>query len=292
MKAHSLFIVFLVSLGLLVPLAIGLRGCDYYTTPVADRPFHSQYEQLKPSGVESHGYGIVGSLLIMTGVAMYSSRKRLSFLRGVGPIRTFLTVHIFLCLLGPSLILYHTTFKFGGLVAVSLWSMLAVVSSGVIGRYLYTQIPKSMQGQELTEGEMAQESEMLRQTLLASSGMSADDLDRLDSLARSRSGRNRSGVLGVLIHALTFDLHRRWQLKVYRQELQRSQGVGTASSPSLPSRPAALRVAQPYGDARTVAASFPPLACDPSPVHHRDVRDPLHSCGGRDRVRLLVGVVT
>jgi hypothetical protein len=226
LKAHTLFIVFLVSLGLLVPLAIGLRGCDYYTTPVADRPFHSQYEQLKPSGVESHGYGIVGSLLIMTGVAMYSSRKRLSFLRGVGPIRTFLTVHIFLCLLGPSLILYHTTFKFGGLVAVSLWSMLAVVSSGVIGRYLYTQIPKSMQGQELTEGEMAQESEMLRQTLLASSGMSAEDLDRLDTLARSRSGRTRSGVLGVLIHALTFDLHRRWQLKVYRQELQRSRVSG------------------------------------------------------------------
>jgi hypothetical protein len=226
MKTHTLFVVFLVCLGLLVPLAIGLRGCDYYRTPVADRPFHPQYEQLKPSGLESHGYGIVGSLLIMTGVAMYSSRKRLSFLRGVGPIRTFLTVHIFLCLLGPSLVLYHTTFKFGGLVAVSVWSMLAVVLSGVIGRYLYTQIPKSLQGQELTEGEMAQESEMLRQTLLASSGMSAEELDRLDSLARARPDRTRTGVLGVLIHSLTFDFHRRRQLRVYRHELQRSRVSG------------------------------------------------------------------
>jgi hypothetical protein len=225
-KAHSLFIVFLVSLGLLVPLAIGLRGCDYYRTPVADRPFHPQYEQLKPSGVESHGYGIVGSLMIMTGVAMYSSRKRLTFLRGAGPIRTFLTVHIFLCLLGPSLILYHTTFKFGGLVAVSVWSMLAVVFSGVVGRYLYTQIPKTLQGQEMTEGEMTQESEFLRQTLLASSGMTAEALDRLDALAHSRSGTARRGILGVLVHALTFDLHRRWQLKVYRQELQRSRVSG------------------------------------------------------------------
>lgn len=226
MKAHTLFIVFLVSLGLLVPLAIGLRGCDYYRTPVADRPFHPQYEQLKPSGVESHGYGIVGSLMIMSGVAMYSSRKRLAFLRGAGPIRTFLTVHIFLCLLGPSLILYHTTFKFGGLVAVSLWSMLAVVFSGVVGRYLYTQIPKTLQGQEMTEGEMTRESEFLRQTLLASSGMSAEALDRLDALAHPRSGRVRHGILGVVVHALTFDLHRRWQLKVYRQELQRSRVSG------------------------------------------------------------------
>jgi hypothetical protein len=104
--------------------------------------------------------------------------------------------------------------------------MLAVVFSGVIGRYLYTQIPKSLQGQELTEGEMAQESELLRQTLLASSGMSAEELDRLDSLARSRSGKARSGVLGVLIHSLTFDLRRRWQLKVYRQELERSRVSG------------------------------------------------------------------
>jgi hypothetical protein len=29
-----------------------------------------------------------------------------------------------------------TTFKIGGLVAVSFWSMVAVVASGVLGRYL------------------------------------------------------------------------------------------------------------------------------------------------------------
>ncbi len=225
-KAHVLFVVILVSLALLIPLTIGLRGCDYYTTPVVERPFHPRYEQLKPSGVESHGYGIVGSLMIMTGVAMYSSRKRLGFLRNTGPIRTFLTVHIFLCLLGPALVIFHTTFKFGGIVAVSVWSMLAVVASGVIGRYLYNQIPKTMQGQEMSEGDMTRESDMLRQALLDQTGLSPADLDRIEALVHARDGKRHMGIFGALIDGLTFDLHRRRQLRFFRQELERSRLSG------------------------------------------------------------------
>ncbi len=226
MKAHILFIVVLIAVALLVPLAIGLRGCDYYTTPEAERPFHPRYEVMKPSGVESHGYGIVGSLMIIGGVAMYASRKRLPFFRNAGPIRTYLSVHIFLCLLGPSLIVYHTTFKFGGLVAVSLWSMLAVVASGVIGRYLYVQIPKTIQGQEMTEGEMTKESDVLRQTLLATSGLAPADLEQMEALVHSRDGKRHAGILGVLLDGLTFDLHRRRQLRLFRQEFERSRISG------------------------------------------------------------------
>ncbi|RPI66927.1 MAG: hypothetical protein EHM47_15715 [Ignavibacteriales bacterium] len=47
------------------------------------------------------------------------------------------------------LVLYHTSFKFGGIVAVSFWSMAAVVFSGVIGRFIYVQIPRTIQGKEL-----------------------------------------------------------------------------------------------------------------------------------------------
>ena len=40
------------------------------------------------------------------------------------------------------LVLFHTAFKFGGIVAVSFWSMVAVFLSGIIGRFIYIQIPK------------------------------------------------------------------------------------------------------------------------------------------------------
>lgn len=52
------------------------------------------------------------------------------------------------------MVLFHTAFKFGGIVAISFWSMVAVVASGVIGRFIYNQIPRSIQGQELTLGEV------------------------------------------------------------------------------------------------------------------------------------------
>ncbi len=221
MKAHSLFFAFLIALALLVPLAIGLRGCDYYRTPLGERPFHPQYERLKPSGIESHGYGIIGSLLIFTGVVLYSSRKRLRFLRGAGPISVYLQFHIAVCLLGPVLVLYHTTFKFGGLVAVSVWSMLAVVFSGVIGRYLYRQIPRSLQGHEMTQAEMDHESAQMRATLLSTSGMPPETLDQLDALVLSRESGGGRGFLAYLRQVVTFDLRTRWRVNLYRGELRR-----------------------------------------------------------------------
>src|SRR5512135_2149039 len=164
-SVHLVFVMFLVLIAVTSTIVIGIRGFSYYTTPLEQRPFHAQYESLKPTGLEGHAFGIFGSLMIMVGVAMYSSRKRLRVFGGLGRIKHWLEFHIFLCLLGPILVLYHTTFKFGGLVAVSFWSMSAVVLSGVIGRYLYVQIPKGMQGNELSVADLNAENEKLSATL-------------------------------------------------------------------------------------------------------------------------------
>jgi hypothetical protein len=81
-------------------------------------------------------------------------RKRLRIFSRIGVLKHWLEFHIFLCTLGPFLILFHTTFKFGGLVAVSFWSMVAVFLSGIIGRYIYLQIPHSIEGKELSLSEI------------------------------------------------------------------------------------------------------------------------------------------
>jgi hypothetical protein len=52
------------------------------------------------------------------------------------------------------LVLFHTTFKFGGIVSFGFWSLAIVWSSGVIGRFLYIQIPHSIEGRELTLREI------------------------------------------------------------------------------------------------------------------------------------------
>jgi len=81
-------------------------------------------------------------------------RKRSRVLGRFGLLKHWLEFHIFLCTLGPVLILFHTSFKFGGIVAVSFWSMVAVFLSGVVGRFIYIQIPRTIEGRELSLNEV------------------------------------------------------------------------------------------------------------------------------------------
>jgi hypothetical protein len=155
--SHKIFLLFLFLIGATAVLSLSVRGCDYYLTPLEKRAFRSDYADMKPSGDHSHGLGIIGTLMIMTGVTTYSTRKRVRKLWNIGRLSYWLEFHIFLCLLGPILIVYHTTFKAGGIASISLWTMLSVVSSGVIGRYLYNQIPRNMKGANLTYEEIARE---------------------------------------------------------------------------------------------------------------------------------------
>jgi hypothetical protein len=132
----------------------GYVGFDFYTMPVEQRFFHPKYGWFKPSGLFGHGLGIVGTILITIGVILYIARKKYGFLGRLIRLRHMLEFHIFLCTLGPIMVLFHTTFKFGGIVSVAFWSMVAVVLSGVIGRYIHVRIPRNVEGHEMTLHEV------------------------------------------------------------------------------------------------------------------------------------------
>jgi len=125
-------------------------GYSYYSTPLDQRYFHAAHQLLKPSGLVGHGLGIIGSLMIVIGVFTYMARKRIKRFSRIGILKYWLEFHIFLCTLGPILVMYHTAFKFGGLVSIGFWCMVAVVLSGVIGRFIYLQIPRTIEGRMLT----------------------------------------------------------------------------------------------------------------------------------------------
>ncbi|MFV0591276.1 MAG: hypothetical protein ACK5M7_07820 [Draconibacterium sp.] len=160
--AHKIYLGFLVSVILLTFFTLTFYGAGYYLTPLHDRPVHPKHELLKPTGLIGHGIGILGSAFMLIGVFGYMARKRIRRLSRLGVLRNWLEFHIFLCTLGPILVLFHTSFKFGGLVAVSFWSMVAVVASGVIGRFIYLQIPRTIEGRELSLNELnSLESELI-----------------------------------------------------------------------------------------------------------------------------------
>lgn len=148
--AHRVFVIILVTIVLMTLIALIYKGISYYRTSLEERFYHTENNLLKPSGVLGHGFGIVGSFLMVTGVVTYMARKRYRIFSRLGILKHWLEFHIFLCTLGPILILFHTAFKFGGLVAISFWSMVSVFISGIIGRFIYIQIPRTIEGQELS----------------------------------------------------------------------------------------------------------------------------------------------
>lgn len=148
-SVHRLYVGSFFAAGIAAAVLLAVHGYQYYTTPTEERFFQSTHDLLKPSGTLGHGLGILGTLMMIFGVAIYMIRKRMKVFFGWGYLKHWLEFHIFLCSVGPILVLYHTAFKFGGIVAVSFWSMAAVVFSGVIGRFIYVQIPRTIQGQEL-----------------------------------------------------------------------------------------------------------------------------------------------
>ncbi len=153
-NVHRIYIGVFVLLVLLTLAALIYMGSSYYSTTLEERFYHPDHANLKPSGALGHGLGIIGTLLIVIGVTIYMVRKRVKRYRSVGVLKHWLEFHIFLCSIGPVMVLFHTAFKFGGIVSVSFWSMVAVVLSGIIGRFIYIQIPRTIEGRELSLNEV------------------------------------------------------------------------------------------------------------------------------------------
>lgn len=68
----------------------------------------------------------------------------------------WLQFHIFTGLVGPYMVLLHTSWKFNGIAGVTTLFTAIIVISGFIGRYIFTRIPRTMDGLEI-EDTLSQE---------------------------------------------------------------------------------------------------------------------------------------
>jgi hypothetical protein len=90
--------------------------------------------------------GIAGSLMMLL-LLLYPLRKRVRFLRGLGAVPMWFRSHMFLGIIGPTLIIFHANFRAHSLNAsVALFFMLTIVASGIIGRYLFAKIHMGLYG--------------------------------------------------------------------------------------------------------------------------------------------------
>jgi hypothetical protein len=135
-----------ITLAVLMVLAAVLtwRGYSFYRASLADRFQHPEYRTLNPHGLIGHGYGMVGTALILTNL-LYLVRRRIARIAPtwIGSMKTWLNMHVFTGLVGSLLILFHSAFQLRTpIVTVASASLAIVVFTGLIGLYLYALVPK------------------------------------------------------------------------------------------------------------------------------------------------------
>lgn len=203
---HFLLAAGYVLAGLML-LTLAIYGFDYYLLDPARRPFSLQHQVLKPNGSLGLWLGVLGFGMFLI-IFLYPLRKRWPWLKSKGSTRHWLDFHVLLGLTAPLVIAFHASFKFRGIAGVAFWIMSAVALSGVVGRYLYGQIPRSLNAAELSLQEARDLQAEITGQLAAQQVVPADALAtlfRLPSADRIKS----APMVFVLCSMLIVDLQRK-----------------------------------------------------------------------------------
>lgn len=218
-----------VAVWLLVAVGAFIMGAPYYLASPADRAFSDLHDLYAPTGAVGHSLGYIGTLMIAIGVAAYMVRKRARVLHRVGRLSTWLRWHIFLCTLGPYLVLLHTTFKVGGVVSIAFWAMVLVVASGVLGRYVYSRLPRRLDGGVQSLEVVRERQESLKTAIASRTGLPPEKLASLFP----RRGRTSERAIGALRIALSHDLSARRRAREARRLLAGHGVPRAATAPVL-----------------------------------------------------------
>jgi hypothetical protein len=109
----------------------------------------------RASGLIGHEIGIVGFVLMLMAETLYSIRKRRPD-ADWGSMANWLQFHIFTGLVGPYMVLLHTAMRFQGLAGIAMLLTVVVVASGIVGRYIFTTVPRAIDVAPPAEGAPAE----------------------------------------------------------------------------------------------------------------------------------------
>lgn len=224
--AHRFWISAALIVACAITLALAIYGYDYYTLDAASRALSPKHDLLKPSGTIGVRLGLFGVALFLL-LYLYAIRKHWKWLARQGNSRHWLDFHVLLGIFAPLIVTFHSSFKFKGIAGVAYWIMVAVAISGFVGRYLYSQIPRSLGAAEVSLKDLRMQIDRHSQELSGQKILSAADLAPLLQLPSAAKVESLS-LLGVLWLALRYDLRRSWRLRALRRKALRSAGDSVA----------------------------------------------------------------
>jgi len=205
-RGHRIRLYSLYVLAIATNLAIFIYGFDYYKLAAMDRPFSPKHHMLRPSGPIGLYLGFMGVALFV-GIFLYPLRKHWAWLGQKGITRHWLDIHVLMGLTAPLIIAFHSTLKFRGIAGMAFWIMFAVSASGVVGRYLYAQIPRKVTTAELSMKEVQELQEGLTQQLAAQNLLPQADLRALLRLPNADRVK-RLPIVIAIVYMMILDVIR------------------------------------------------------------------------------------
>jgi hypothetical protein len=196
-------------------IGLAVYGANYYTLPLEDRPYSPKHELLRPSGLIGINLGVLGTALFLI-IFLYALRKVWPWLGRIGTAKHWMDFHVIAGVSAPFIIAFHASFKFRGIAGIGFWIMVAVALSGVIGRYLYNKIPRSVTATELSLGELQKNEAELSLALASQSIYTHDELEHVLQVPTPDHIR-RIGPLLALVEMLSFDFRMPFQLARLRR---------------------------------------------------------------------------
>src|SRR5512135_1015137 len=119
--------------------------------------FISTDQLYKPGDNVGYNMGLVGGLMMLT-LLIYPLRKRIDFMKNWGILPGWFKWHMVFGILGPALIVFHSTFYIGSINAgVAMVCMLLVSGSGIFGRFFYTKIHNGLYGRQTSYKQLQDE---------------------------------------------------------------------------------------------------------------------------------------
>jgi hypothetical protein len=233
-RSHRVRLYALYALAIAINLAIFIYGFDYYKLSAIDRPFSPKHHLLRPSGSVGLYLGFFGVALFL-GIFLYPIRKHWPWLATLGSTRHWLDIHILMGLTAPAIVAFHSTLKFKGLAGMAFWIMFAVSASGVVGRYLYGQIPRKVTTAELSMRELQDLQAHLQQQLAAQSLLPEADLRALLRLPDANRVA-RLPIVVAIVYMILLDVARRFRVARLRRHVLKGSASFTTLFGFLPTR--------------------------------------------------------
>ena len=210
----------------LVLLALAAYGFDYYRLDPLQRPFSAKHAALRPSGPIGLNLGYLGLAMFFT-IFLYPIRRRWQWLAQKGSSKHWLNFHMLLGVMAPFVIAFHSSFKFSGFAGMAFWIMVAVAVSGVVGRYVYGQIPRSLNAAEISSSELEAQHKHLAQRLAKQKVLPVADLQLLLRLPKPERVA-RMFLFTAILYMITLDIIRPLRVaRLRRHALSFGQKLGT-----------------------------------------------------------------